>query len=98
MAFILSHRFLIFLWSGFLVSPTFSSLKQDALKASPINNAQSPEVTSKTLSGDEDVNDSIKSLTERLSAALVNVGAKDDLVKQHAKVAEEAVAGIEFRC
>lgn len=37
--------------------------------------------------------DSVKSLTERLSAALVNVSAKEDLVKQHAKVAEEAVAG-----
>ncbi|XP_076957779.1 filament-like plant protein [Bidens hawaiensis] len=42
-----------------------------------------------------DMNDSFKSLTEKLSAALVNVGAKEDLVKQHAKVAEEAVAGWE---
>jgi hypothetical protein len=33
-------------------------------------------------------------LTDKLSAALVNVSAKDDLVKQHVKVAEEAVAGI----
>ena len=64
------------------------------MKASPTNDTQSPEVTSKTAARDEDVNDSIKTLTERLSAALVNVSAKDDLVKQHAKVAEEAVAGI----
>lgn len=37
----------------------------------------------------------MRNLTQKLSAALLNVGAKDDLVKQHAKVAEEAVAGIE---
>jgi len=76
-----------------LVSSTFSSLKQDPSKASTTDSAQSPEVTSKTVTRDEDVNDSDKSLTEKLSAALVNVSAKDDLVKQHAKVAEEAVAG-----
>ncbi|CAK7346975.1 unnamed protein product [Dovyalis caffra] len=68
---------------------------QDPSKASPTDSAQSPEVTSKTVTRDGDVNDSIKSLTEKLSAALVNVSAKDDLVKQHAKVAEEAVAGWE---
>ncbi|KAJ8450290.1 hypothetical protein Cgig2_004747 [Carnegiea gigantea] len=38
---------------------------------------------------------SVKLLTEKLSAALLNVSLKDDLVKQHAKVAEEAVAGWE---
>ncbi|KAJ4831952.1 hypothetical protein Tsubulata_018815 [Turnera subulata] len=68
---------------------------QDISKTSPINNSQSPEVTSKSVTSNEDVNDNIKNLTERLSAALVNVSAKDDLVKQHAKVAEEAVAGWE---
>jgi len=36
----------------------------------------------------------VKTLTEKLSAALLNISAKDDLVKQHAKVAEEAVSGI----
>lgn len=40
-------------------------------------------------------NESLKLLTEKLSAALVNVSLKDDLVKQHSKVAEEAVAGWE---
>lgn len=40
-----------------------------------------------------DVNDGLKNLSEKLSAALVNVSAKEDLVKQHAKVAEEAIAG-----
>uniref|UniRef100_A0A3N7EJT9 Filament-like plant protein n=1 Tax=Populus trichocarpa TaxID=3694 RepID=A0A3N7EJT9_POPTR len=68
---------------------------QDPSKASPTDSAQSPEVTSKTITTDEDVNDRIKSLTDKLSAALVNVSAKDDLVKQHVKVAEEAVAGWE---
>ena len=77
-----------------LISHTFFPWKQDALKSSPNDESQSPEVTSKTVAINEDVDDSIKSLTEKLSAALVNVSAKDDLVKQHAKVAEEAVAGI----
>lgn len=38
----------------------------------------------------------MKTLTEKLSAALLNISAKEDLVKQHAKVAEEAVSGILF--
>ncbi|KAJ9167095.1 hypothetical protein P3X46_021771 [Hevea brasiliensis] len=76
-------------------SERFSDDQQDTLKASPNTDTQSPEVTSKTSVRDEDVNDTVKILTERLSAALVNVSAKDDLVKQHSKVAEEAVAGWE---
>lgn len=42
----------------------------------------------------DDASEIVKSLTEKLSAALVNVSAKEELVKQHAKVAEEAVAGM----
>uniref|UniRef100_A0A5B7BWN1 Putative Filament-like plant protein isoform 1 n=1 Tax=Davidia involucrata TaxID=16924 RepID=A0A5B7BWN1_DAVIN len=68
---------------------------QEALKASPNHHTQSPEVTSKAVVTSEEVNDRVKGLTEKLSAALVNVSAKDDLVKQHVKVAEEAVAGWE---
>ncbi|KAK1407563.1 hypothetical protein QVD17_39182 [Tagetes erecta] len=60
-----------------------------------MNHSQSPEVTSNVSTANSEVNDSFKNLTEKLSAALVNVGAKEDLVKQHAKVAEEAVAGWE---
>ena len=45
---------------------------------------------------DGDMQDSVKSLSEKLSAALLTISAKDDLVKQHAKVAEDAVAGIIF--
>ncbi|KAL2339785.1 hypothetical protein Fmac_007725 [Flemingia macrophylla] len=37
----------------------------------------------------------LRNMSEKLSAALVNVSAKEDLVKQHAKVAEEAIAGWE---
>ena len=64
--------------------------------------ALSPEVTSKSAPNDdvnspkmskEEVTD-VKILTEKLGAALLNIGAKEDLVKQHAKVAEEAVSGI----
>ncbi|KAL6992989.1 hypothetical protein U1Q18_011104 [Sarracenia purpurea var. burkii] len=55
----------------------------------------SPEVTSKSIPTDEELNDSAKTLTEKLSAALVNIRAKENLVKQHAKVAEEAVSGWE---
>ncbi|XP_059630745.1 LOW QUALITY PROTEIN: filament-like plant protein [Cornus florida] len=68
---------------------------QKALKASPSHNTQSPEVTSKATVTSEEINDNIRSLREKLSAALVNVSAKEDLVKQHARVAEEAVSGWE---
>ncbi|XP_009774515.1 filament-like plant protein isoform X3 [Nicotiana tabacum] len=56
---------------------------------------QSPEITSKAATIDDEAKESLRSLTEKLSAALVNVSAKEDLVKQHAKVAEEAIAGWE---
>ncbi|XP_038885054.1 filament-like plant protein 3 [Benincasa hispida] len=79
--------------------------EQDAAKSSPNHETQSPEVTSKAICKEEDIdddspkqeeiNDSVKSLSDRLSAALLNVKAKEDLVKQHAKVAEEAIAGWE---
>ncbi|GAB4855736.1 hypothetical protein Ancab_024380 [Ancistrocladus abbreviatus] len=59
------------------------------------HNAQSPEVTSKAAPDDEAANDTVKILTEKVSAALANISAKEELVKQHAKVAEEAVSGWE---
>ncbi|GFP90627.1 filament-like plant protein 3 [Phtheirospermum japonicum] len=58
------------------------------------HNAQSPEVTSKAVQSDEH-DDTVKTLSEKLSEALINIRAKDDLVKQHSKVAEEAVSGWE---
>lgn len=42
---------------------------------------------------EDDLSDGSRDISEKLSAALVNVNAKEDLVKQHAKVAEEAIAG-----
>lgn len=42
---------------------------------------------------DRDEPDGLRNMSEKLSAALVNVSAKEDLVKQHAKVAEEAISG-----
>lgn len=60
--------------------------------------AQSPELTSKdnnhTPSEDE-LREMVKTLGEKLSAALENIRAKEELVKQHSKVAEEAVLGWE---
>ncbi|KAF8008778.1 hypothetical protein BT93_K2436 [Corymbia citriodora subsp. variegata] len=68
---------------------------QEASKASPSHDSHSPEVMSRAGMAENDVNEVVRGLTEKLSAALVNVSAKEDLVKQHAKVAEEAVAGWE---
>lgn len=60
------------------------------------NNIQSPEVTSKaTTPSIEELHDNMKALSDKLSEALDNIRAKEDLVKQHAKVAEEAVSGWE---
>ncbi|PHT33969.1 hypothetical protein CQW23_25769 [Capsicum baccatum] len=64
----------------------------DPLKETPENDNQSPEVTSKAATIDNEAKKSPKKLIEKLSAVLVNVNAKEDLVKLHAKVAEEAVA------
>ncbi|KAI4336477.1 hypothetical protein L6164_014999 [Bauhinia variegata] len=60
----------------------------------PTHTVPSPEVTSKAAPNDAEVTD-VKILTEKLSAAILNISAKEELVKQHAKVAEEAVSGWE---
>ncbi|CAJ1974851.1 unnamed protein product [Sphenostylis stenocarpa] len=60
----------------------------------PTETTPSPEVTCEGAPNDEEVTD-VKTLTEQLSAALLNSSAKEDLVKQHAKVTEEAVSGWE---
>ncbi|KAI5404909.1 filament-like plant protein 3 [Lathyrus oleraceus] len=56
--------------------------------------APSSEVTSKAASNEDVVTD-VLTLTEKLSAALLDVSSKEDLIKQNAKVAEEAVSGWE---
>ncbi|KAL3637876.1 hypothetical protein CASFOL_018324 [Castilleja foliolosa] len=58
------------------------------------HNVRSPEVTSKAVQDDEH-DDAVKTLSEKLSEARLSIGAKDELVKQHSKVAEEAVSGWE---
>nr|CAD1832790.1 unnamed protein product [Ananas comosus var. bracteatus] len=73
-------------------SARFSDDQQEVLKVSP-NHTQSPEISSKSAS--DEVNETVKALTEKLSGALLNISAKEDLVNQHAKVAEEAVLGWE---
>ncbi|KAL6656580.1 hypothetical protein ACP70R_004360 [Stipagrostis hirtigluma subsp. patula] len=66
--------------------------EQDTTKSSP-KSTQSPEISSKEL--EDDNNLKVKVLSERLSSAVLDIRAKDDLVKQHSKVAEEAVLGWE---
>uniref|UniRef100_A0A0A9CSN7 Filament-like plant protein 3 n=1 Tax=Arundo donax TaxID=35708 RepID=A0A0A9CSN7_ARUDO len=66
--------------------------EQDTAKSSP-KSTQSPEVSSKELEDDNNVK--VKVLSERLSSVVLDIRAKDDLVKQHSKVAEEAVLGWE---
>ncbi|XP_022992951.1 filament-like plant protein 3 [Cucurbita maxima] len=78
--------------------------EQDGVKSSPNHEIQSPEVTSKAVCDEdidddspkqEELNNSVEGLSDRLSAALLNLKAKEELVNQHAKVAEEAIAGWE---
>ncbi|CAN6440559.1 unnamed protein product [Victoria cruziana] len=66
--------------------------EQEISRASP-NRAQ-PQMESENMVADA-ADDTVKRLTEKLSAALLNISAKEDLVKQHARVAEEAVSGWE---
>ena len=66
------------------------------LNDSSLQHGQLPPPEVFTNIRDCDMQDSMKSLSEKLSAALLTINAKDDLVKQHAKVAEDAVAGIDF--
>ncbi|THU57059.1 hypothetical protein C4D60_Mb11t23770 [Musa balbisiana] len=82
--------------SGSVSSEMHSGEQQEvprtSINSSP-NHVQSPEVSSKDVSHED--NETIKLLNEKLSAALLNVSAKEDLVKQHGKIAEEAVLGWE---
>ncbi|XBI91142.1 hypothetical protein VPH35_028550 [Triticum aestivum] len=65
-------------------------MSQDTtLKSSP----ESPEVASKEAQDNSNVK--VKVLSERLPSVVSDIRAKDDLVKQHSKVAEEAVLGWE---
>ncbi|CAF1938746.1 unnamed protein product [Brassica napus] len=65
------------------------------LISKPVTREEEKELEEEEEEEEEEATADIKILTERLSAALLNVSLKDDLAKQHAKVAEEAVAGWE---
>ncbi|VYS51332.1 unnamed protein product [Arabidopsis thaliana] len=72
-----------------------SEIQPESTMESRDDEIQSPTVSLEVETEKEELKDSMKTLAEKLSAALANVSAKDDLVKQHVKVAEEAVAGWE---
>ncbi|KAK9058316.1 hypothetical protein SSX86_023157 [Deinandra increscens subsp. villosa] len=58
-------------------------------------NSQSLEVASTVDPRQSDHDHVVKSLSEKLSEALLTITAKEELVNQHVKVAEEAVSGWE---
>lgn len=60
------------------------------------HNTQSPEVTSRAVLSDEQIYDNLKIVSENLSEALLDIPSKEDLVEEHARVAEEAVSGIQL--
>uniref|UniRef100_A0ACD5U8F4 Uncharacterized protein n=2 Tax=Avena sativa TaxID=4498 RepID=A0ACD5U8F4_AVESA len=66
--------------------------EQDTMKSSP-KSTPSPEIASKEVQDHSNVK--VQVLSERLSSAVLDMRAKEDLVKQHSKVAEEAVLGWE---
>ncbi|KAI4973761.1 hypothetical protein ZWY2020_041542 [Hordeum vulgare] len=70
---------------------TPAAFAEDTLKSSP----KSPEVASKEAQPQDSSNVEVKVLSERLSFVVSDIRAKDDLVKQHSKVAEEVVLGWE---
>ncbi|XBI91143.1 hypothetical protein VPH35_028550 [Triticum aestivum] len=70
-------------------SETLTDEQDTTLKSSP----ESPEVASKEAQDNSNVK--VKVLSERLPSVVSDIRAKDDLVKQHSKVAEEAVLGWE---
>uniref|UniRef100_A0A0A9FPF9 Filament-like plant protein n=1 Tax=Arundo donax TaxID=35708 RepID=A0A0A9FPF9_ARUDO len=79
---------------------TAKSLNEKLMLAASSNDSspqhsQSPQKEVSPNVRDDDVQDSVNTLNEKLSAALLTISAKEELVKQHTKVAEEAVAGWE---
>lgn len=80
----------------------FFSFHAVIVKVYPIQATLSPEVTSKPAPNEEvstpkkynEEGIDVKTLTNELAAALLEISAKEDMVKQHSKVAEEAISGI----
>ena len=69
----------------------WQGMSRDSLSDASPNHAKSPDGSSDVAVHEAD--GTVKSLTEKLTSALSSIKAKEDLVKQHAKVAEEAVLG-----
>jgi chromosome segregation ATPase len=65
------------------------------LNDSSPRHGQSSEPQSSSNVRDEDVKENLKSLNDKLAAAFLTINAKEELVRQHAKVTEEAVLGWE---
>lgn len=63
------------------------------LNDSSPRHGQSSEPQSSSNVRDEDVKENLKSLNDKLAAAFLTINAKEELVRQHAKVTEEAVLG-----
>ncbi|KVI00502.1 Protein of unknown function DUF869, plant [Cynara cardunculus var. scolymus] len=75
-----------------------SSEKSPGETESSVNlnqNTQSIEATPKADQRQNEHNHGVKTLSEKLSEALLSINAKEELAKQHVKVAEEAVSGWE---
>uniref|UniRef100_A0A0D9XXA4 Uncharacterized protein n=2 Tax=Leersia perrieri TaxID=77586 RepID=A0A0D9XXA4_9ORYZ len=68
---------------------------EDKLNDSSLQHGQSSDPQSSSNVKDEDFKENLKSLNQKLAAALLTISAKEDLVRQHAKVTEEAVLGWE---
>ncbi|CAH1441804.1 unnamed protein product [Lactuca virosa] len=81
-------------WCSYLEPGLVGQAVTPAVKIYSNQSSLSPEVTSKSEIPQEELEGGVKTLSQKLSAALLNISIKEDLVKQHSKVAEEAVEGI----
>ncbi|KAI3683208.1 hypothetical protein L1987_83708 [Smallanthus sonchifolius] len=79
--------------SGGLVSSHSERFSDDQVSLN--QNSQSLEIASTVDPRKSEHNHVVKALSEKLSEALLTINAKEQLVNQHAKVAEEAVSGWE---
>ncbi|KAJ0490298.1 putative filament-like plant protein [Helianthus annuus] len=71
------------------------SMSSHSERFSDDQSCESHEVTSNAKEEEEAVEDVVKTLSQKLSEALMKISIKEDLVKEHSKVAEEAVEGLE---
>ncbi|WOK96425.1 hypothetical protein Cni_G05132 [Canna indica] len=81
--------------SGSVSSSEMYSDELEASMTSADNSSPNNALLTSNSSKDVEVDETTNSLTEKLSVALVSIRAKEELVKQHAKVAEDALIGWE---